>query len=355
MNPIDVSTLTEPVSADAPSGADLEYDPGFIELEESIRIEPEQQFGDTVIAAEEPDWVAVRNLAVELLSHSKDLRAVLYLVQALLKGNGLCGLSQGLALIRGLLVAFWDSLHPQLDPDDYLDPTVRVNIIASLCDQTLFLTPIRTVAILQVPGLGGISLRDVQIAKGLVPPPPDGEEALELSTIEAGIQTVELSSLKDAATCVDDAVKDTAAIEQFLMEKVGAAYALDMSPLTHTLREAQVFLQEQLSARGEVAGPLAEEARGEEAVPSSDTGPGPGVNTPQRGEIANPQDVIKALDTIVAYYEKNEPSSPVPLLLLRAKRLVSLGFMEILRDIAPDALSQAATVTGAAAEGGEYE
>ena len=37
----------------------------------------------------------------------------------------------------------------------------------------------------------------------------------------------------------------------------------------------------------------------------------------------------------------NEPSSPIPLFVERAKRLVSKDFLEVLADIAPDALAQA--------------
>jgi type VI secretion system protein ImpA len=89
MKQIDISTLTEPLSADSPAGPDLEYDPAFVALEDAARTEPEQQFGDTIVAAEEPAWDRVRDLAVELLARSKDLRAALYLLQALVHGHGL--------------------------------------------------------------------------------------------------------------------------------------------------------------------------------------------------------------------------------------------------------------------------
>lgn len=64
------------------------------------------------------------------------------------------------------------------------------------------------------------------------------------------------------------------------------------------------------------------------------------------GEIKNNEDVIRMLDKICDYYAKYEPSSPLPLLLQRAKRLVRKDFLEILKDIAPDGLTQAGRVTG---------
>jgi type VI secretion system protein ImpA len=52
------------------------------------------------------------------------------------------------------------------------------------------------------------------------------------------------------------------------------------------------------------------------------------------------------IDRICAYYERYEPSSPVPLLLQRARRLVDKNFMEILQDLAPEGMSQARQVGG---------
>jgi type VI secretion system protein ImpA len=49
---------------------------------------------------------------------------------------------------------------------------------------------------------------------------------------------------------------------------------------------------------------------------------------------------------IIRYYEQHEPSSPLPLLLKRAKRLVGRSFVDIIRDISPDAMTQVQVVSG---------
>lgn len=64
------------------------------------------------------------------------------------------------------------------------------------------------------------------------------------------------------------------------------------------------------------------------------------------GQITSNQDIHKALDMIIVYYEQNEPSSPVPLLLKRAKRLVGRTFVDIIRNISPDAMPQVQMVSG---------
>jgi type VI secretion system protein ImpA len=63
-------------------------------------------------------------------------------------------------------------------------------------------------------------------------------------------------------------------------------------------------------------------------------------------DIKSRQDAIRALDAVAAFFRSHEPSSPVPLFVERAKRLVSKSFMEVLEDIAPEGLSQAQLIGG---------
>ena len=60
----------------------------------------------------------------------------------------------------------------------------------------------------------------------------------------------------------------------------------------------------------------------------------------QAGDIANRADVVRMLDKLIRYYRQHEPSSPLPLLLERARRLVPKNFMEIMEDLAPDGVAQ---------------
>ena len=57
-------------------------------------------------------------------------------------------------------------------------------------------------------------------------------------------------------------------------------------------------------------------------------------------------DVVRALESIRAYYLLNEPSSPVPLLLQRCRRLVTMSFLDIIQDVLPDGLATAQTLFG---------
>jgi type VI secretion system protein ImpA len=62
--------------------------------------------------------------------------------------------------------------------------------------------------------------------------------------------------------------------------------------------------------------------------------------------VTSREDVARLLDRIREYYERHEPSSPLPLLLARCKRLVSASFLDIVRDVAPSAVSQVDILRG---------
>lgn len=52
----DIEALLVPVDDAAPSGPNLEYDLEFTALEQAAAPKAEKSMGDSVIAAEEPNW-----------------------------------------------------------------------------------------------------------------------------------------------------------------------------------------------------------------------------------------------------------------------------------------------------------
>jgi type VI secretion system protein ImpA len=49
---------------------------------------------------------------------------------------------------------------------------------------------------------------------------------------------------------------------------------------------------------------------------------------------------------ILDYYQEFEPSSPIPILINRSKKLVHSDFLDIVKDIFPEALEQIKTLGG---------
>ena len=61
------------------------------------------------------------------------------------------------------------------------------------------------------------------------------------------------------------------------------------------------------------------------------------------------------LDKICEYYEQYEPTSPVPIFMKRAKKLVTMNFVDLMKDLAPEAMAKIEVFTGEPAGGGGGE
>jgi type VI secretion system protein ImpA len=349
---MDLDQLLAPIAADSPCGEDLEYDAAFGEMERAAAGKAEQQIGEHVVEAEEPDWRDVKKKTLELLKRTKDLRVATYLTQALLRTEQFAGLRDGLALLSGLVERYWDSVHPQLDPDDDNDPTLRINTIMTLCDANSTLHQIRLTPLVASRSAGIFSLRDVQIAAGEYPAPSD-EKPPDPQTIDAAFQDVDLTELQGIHQTLSESVAHVAGMEALITDYVGVSNAPSLDPLRKLLIACEQIVQRHLERRGvglEAEATDGEQASGEQADGASGTGNGSGAGVAAgprlTGEIHTREDVIRALDKICEYYERHEPSSPLPLLIRRAKRLASKSFLEIIRDLAPDALTQAQSIGG---------
>ena len=227
MAEIDVDALLAPLSDAAPSGADLEYDAAFLALEEASRGKPEQQFGDTVIPAQEPDWRTMREQALDLAGRTRDLRVAMQLLRASTRLDGFAGFASGAALLHGLLERLWDSVYPQLDASDGNDPTMRLNALAPLADAASVLADLRTATL--GAARGGITVRQVELAFGKADP-HDGEVVPSEAGAIDGIA---------AASAGDAMLLDTMAaahahvrgIEALIVDKVGSADGPDLKAL----------------------------------------------------------------------------------------------------------------------------
>jgi type VI secretion system protein ImpA len=367
------STRLAPLDDDFdPSGRALEYDPVFVAMERAARGREEQQFGDTVIDAEPPQWAAVCKLATDLLERTHDLRVGVHLAEAVIDSEGLAGFAECLEMLAVWLKREWDTVHPQLDGDDEFDPTLRVNILTRLTDSRRVLERLCNVTVADVRGLGTVHVGDlIAIAeKGT----EDNERLSALETTLAGCPQVPLVA---AATSLRTALAAVKRLDQALCERIGVAKSVEFGPLTRILKLSLQVLADRLERRqicletapqpgstSAVAQPAMSGLQDAAATlgstnagllslvePSStehatECQPGTARISPRDWQIASRDDVTSALDRLCAYFAQYEPSSPIPLLLARAKRLVPMTFLEILQELGPDVLSQAQRLQG---------
>ncbi|MCB1886434.1 MAG: type VI secretion system protein TssA [Rhodocyclaceae bacterium] len=331
---IDLDQLLAEASDSPPCGPDLEYDPAFLELEQASRGKPEQQYGDTLVPAEEPAWPQVRRIGEELLARSKDLRIATLLLQALVSTEGFSGLKPGCDILVGLIERYWDQVHPQLDPDDDNDPIMRMNALAPVADPDELLRQVREAPLIKSRQVGILLVRDVEVALDKLPP-KEGAEHFSLGQINDMMHSEDGLAVSALILETLDTLKK---LSSLLNEQVGADRAPDLRPLITTVTHlTQVCAGAEAAADGEAeAGEEGEAATGAPGRPAQ----GPS------GDIRNRRDAIMMIDKICDYFAKHEPSNPAPLLLLRAKRLIDMNFMDIVRDMVPEGLVQIETIAG---------
>lgn len=321
-----LSPLGDP---EAPCGPDLEYDNDFLALTQAVAGKPESQFGP----AEPPEWRKAAEIAEGLLDRSRDLRVAIEWTRSQLHLNGFGALAVGLGLLNGMVDAHWDHVHPMPDPDDG-DPFGRVNAFAALAAPAGLLGDLREAVIVEDRGIGVLQVRDVEAALGLAAVMPGRTEYGKGQVVQMLGSALERAP-ELRAHCTD-------AVEQLraLMAKIGdrlGSDAPDLKPVL-VLVKAVAGLLPDASGQVDVAGDGTESDGG--AGAGRRTGPG------LSGSVNTRDEAMRAIDLVIEFLERTEPTNPAPLFLRRARQLVSHNFLQLMKALAPESLAGVARVVG---------
>lgn len=333
---ISIETLAQPVSESMPSGENLEYEPKFREMEAHSQYKSAPMVGEKEEAANEPDWKAVENLATELREKTRDLRVQVFATLACIHTSGVPGFRDNLKLLKNYLDGLWDSVHPQLDPQDDSDPTLRLSTLQMLNDHVYITLALSRVKLVQLKGLGSFGLRDVELALGREAP-LKGEAVADENVIRQAFIRADPEYMASLRTALDDSIQLFADISGIWDKQTGNKEGPNFDNATKVLKRIALVMDEFMPAR------TANSSAGQD--PDGDGMAAP-AHPQQSGVINSRGDVVRVLDKVCEYYSVNEPSSPIPLLLRRAQRLVEKSFLEILEDMVPDGVQQARIVSG---------
>jgi len=328
---------TGAISESHPCGENLEFDLQFAELESACIHTAEQQYGATVIAAQEPDWLQVLKLSTALSQRTRDLRVLLPLTRALTRLHGLPGLRLGVQAIWITLSSFWDSMHPQLVQDGEQDPQVRFSALSNLADDFGLVADLRQCTVI-TSELGALTVRDLERLQ------EQGEIELNGINISASV----FASVIDKFQRGEDAAQvqlpglieqDLLAIQKICGDQLSAELALDLGALLRPLRKVVKAL----------LGPQADDAVDDHSTGESDPA-NANSNAPlaafSHKAIHSRKELIHQLSAACRYLEAHEPSNPAQMLIRRAIKVMDLDFMDVLRELAPEGLTQASFVTG---------
>jgi len=354
VSPFDSSDTLPDISPDQPTGPSLEFDADFAELERLAQGKPEQQFGATIVPAEEPDWKAIIAGATALAARSHDLRVMAHLGVARLNRDGMIGYAETLATVRRMLRQRWADLHPQLDPEDDNDPMTRANSLLLLSQPARVLRVLRSMPLAKSPRVGTVSWRDIAIANGTLTAPDDVTKMTDavIGGVFRDSEPGKLQAMRDAIASAADSAKDIpAAFDDFAGHGTGPDY----TELNRLLRDIGQMIDRYAPAEASASTDSALDAEASDredttavvaSIPSGEERAKPIMNIQTMEPPTNRADALRLLDLVVEFYQRSEPSSPLPLLISRARRLAEMDFMEILRDLAPDGVTQAERIAG---------
>jgi type VI secretion system protein ImpA len=286
-------------------------------------------FGQAVPLDPVPDWGEVKSRALEALARSKDLRLLAHLGAAVLRTDGLPAFTETLTVAAQWLERYWTETFPQVTEDTVL----RQSALNCFADQMAVIDGLRRAPLVTSRQHGSVTLRDLDLAGGELQP-REGEARPDQSALSAALAAMpaeDLTALHAGAAAGLAALKS---LDGRMREAAGSEAAPDFRNLSTPLQRIERVLASQSAARSGGSDLPAEAAPSQPAA----------VGAP--GVIRSRQDAIRALDAVSEFFRNNEPSSPIPMLVERAKRLVAKDFLEVLADVAPDALGQARAAGG---------
>jgi len=323
MGMTDLEALLRPVSDDARCGPDLDAagDPAYVEFGVAAEWKEAKYVGDQqVAAAQAPDWRTVKETGAALLAVSKDLRIAKHYVAALAHTDGLPGFAAGVRLLRDLLERYWDALHPVLEgaEDDW-----RKNLVMELNAERGALGGLRAAFIAESRKVGRFTVRDIEVLDGALPPAA-GASAPTRELLREAIRDSELATENLRLESCREALADLKAIQNTFRQHQGSVYP-EFPVAEKLLARAQALLGEALGFESAADGAPAPAG---EAEGSGDGAP---------GKLKTRADARRVLESVCDFLERTEPAHPAPILIRRAARLLDLSFVDIIRDLAPEA------------------
>jgi len=327
-----VQAWLEPLEGDdGPCGPDLEYDNAFLELTKAAEGKPETQFERAI----PPDWRDVRSRAEALLERSRDLRIALLWMRAIVNLEGTSAIVPSLRLVLGLLQSRWESVHPLPDPDDN-DPYARINALAVLPQKEGALGDLLSSRLAHVKGVGDVRLRDIEVAIGSLPA-REGEQPYSRDQL-ARMLEVTAETGEGLRQVLAQAQELLRALGDLMNERFGLGSSADLKPLVDLFGRAQSMLPASELAAGNDSG--------DSPVEGIDVAESRGSKATLSGSVHSRADALRAIELVCVYLERHEPTNPAQLFLRRAGALLERSFLELLKELAPNALDDVARMVG---------
>ena len=291
-------------------------------------------------------WREVKKIATSILeTKSKDFEVASWLIEAVVRQDGLAGVEAGGLLIKGIAETFWDKAFPSLEePEGMEDRASPVGGLAGEGADGTLMQPLRRTPLFK---RGDGSMCDLFLYKR-------AEEVAAIVDAER-----KAKRLKEGVPALDVLQREGRADGAFLRSVGLAAMAARESwvamdeALTDpfkgnapSARNVTLLLDEVIDIAVKIVGPLraavADVAEDDAASGDGDAG---GGNMAEGGGMAaggggsgprpmrTREDAIKQIEEIAAWFKKTEPHSPVAYTLEDTARRARLPLDELLAEV----------------------
>jgi len=319
--------LLAPVGEDDPAGPDLAYDPQRHAIEQAFDTPVSIDASGLGSSGAEIDWRDIVQAISDQSLRTKDIWLAVYLVRAGARSGRIDTVAIGAQMLAGLLESFWPVVHPRLEEYGF---EARKGACDTLTQFREFPAPFGRIVLIDHQRLGRFSIDDVvRFDRG-------GESEDGYGLFRAALDEGSMEHLMAARSAVAAIRDGFSRADAVLMTHAGALVGTNFAAIYDGLEAIDAAVASLLQD-SEAATPV---EVGE--APSASVTAGAPKRVPDA--IQTREDVVRMLDRLIGWYASNEPASPVPLLLGRAKGWVTMDFLAVLQDIAPSAVDDARRV-----------
>jgi type VI secretion system protein ImpA len=321
---MDVEALVHSLGESAPCGTDLE------DTQQMAAIDAFRVFGQSTPLNADTDWRAINDAALDALGTSRDFRLLAHVAAAKLRLEGLQPLVDSLGIASRWLENYFDDVYPRIDDD----AVRRKNALNYFADRMAVVDALRRVTLVSNRQLGSFNLRHVEIAAGRqAPAEEDAGSTVTEAHISGAFSAAPQEDLGQLVASIDAGLSALKSIELVMVAKHGVQAAPDTRPLSEVMARMRDVVAKHIRAPAVEGG----DESGAEGATSAGGVP---------GQIRSREDAIRSLDAVAEFFRRSEPSSPVPMFVERAKRLIARDFLEVLAELAPDSLAEVKRVGG---------
>lgn len=364
---LDFDRLLAPVSEEAPGGSELRETPDgntkYFEIKNArdqarqaerriLALGPADGLDDETRRERDEasrtvrkNWPEVQRLAEEILTEkSKDLWVAAWLIEALVRSDGLAGLRDGFRLTRELAERFWDQIHPRPDDDEGYGHTVSqlAGLNGVETDGTL-IGPLDNVPITaETRSQRALTLADFRAAMNLDKVTPEAR-AKRLADGAITLDAFEKAQRETPADVVQGLLDDAqATLDEFnqlseaLLRLCGEQHHPPTSNIRERLREIVDVLHSQSNRFSPVSGEVSHDPSGNGSLAVSGMQGQGGVPVPNANAVYDREEAFRALLRVADYFRRTEPHSPVSYALEQAVRWGRMSLPELMKDLVED-------------------